>query len=206
MSTNTTAAKIPMAETQPSPAAAPMAEPEIRLSKAVSIQIISETQEADYPCAFWVGLMSPGVLSPGSLLDFPETSAILTKASTQGVVEQEPLMLSDSRSAPPRQIYLVPKPAGDFRHDTAWIQNIVKTVSDWSPEQIGIYIAPSLIRNDLSHSLLLTILRELVSLRVASSFFLYTGDYGFHSVLNAALRLKAELADEPKAPPILVFH
>jgi hypothetical protein len=206
MSTNTSQAKSLTAEMQSPQLAPPMVEPEIRLSKAVSIQIVSESQEADYPCPFWVGLMSPGVLSPGSLLDFSETSAILTKASTQGVVEREPVMLSDSLSAPPRHIYLVPKPPGDFRQNTAWVQEIIKTVSDWSPEQIGIYIAPSLIRNDQSHDLLLAILRELIALRTSSQFFLYTGEYGLHSVLNAALRLKMELADQPKAPPIMVYH
>jgi hypothetical protein len=206
MSTNANPPKISLAEKRLPQAAPPISEPEIRISQAVSIQIVSDSQEADYPCPFWVGLMSQGVLSPGSLLDFQETSAILTKASTQGVVEKNPVMLSDSRSAPPRHIYLVPKPSGDFRQDATWVRDLVKTVSDWSPEQIGIYIAPSLISNDLSHNLLLNILRELISLRAASQFFLYTGDYGFHSVLNAALKLKMELADEPKAPPILIYH
>jgi hypothetical protein len=194
------------AENQPSQSGLPGAEPEVSISKTISIQIISESQETDYPCSFWVGLMSQGVLSPGSLLDFSETSAILSMASSQGVVEKEPVMLSDSQSSPPRHIYLVPKPPGDFRQDTVWVQDIVKTVSDWSPEQIGIYIAPNLIRNDRSHELLLVILRKLISVRAASQFFLYTGDYGLHSVLNAALKLKMELAEETKAPLVLVYH
>lgn len=183
-------------------------EPEIQLPKAeaISIQLVSDTQESASPCAFWIGLMAQGSHSPGSLLDFPEATAILTQASTAGVLERAPVMLSDSRYIPPRHIYLMPRPPSGFRESATWIQEILRTVTAWAPAQIGIYMAPALVRYDASHELMLTILRELIAIQATHQFFLFTGEHGLHSVLNAALRLKAELAGEMKTPPILVFH
>ena len=183
-------------------------EPEISLPNThdITIQIVCKAQELDYPCSFWVGLMANGSHSPSSLLDLPEATSILTEASTHGVVEREPLMLSDSRSVPPRHVFLLPRPPAEFRVSAAWIHKLIQTVSSWAPEQIGVYIAPILARNDATHELMLTVLRELISSRAARQFFLFTGEHGFHSILNAALRLKNELATDPKCPPVLVFH
>lgn len=182
----------------------PMGEPEINVPTTRPVELYLVTSETDATCNFWVGLARQGGHSPAQLMDLGEVPALLTEAAIRGVDESGPLMLSDSSRTPPRYVYLLPLPRRDFRERAVWIHELVATIKAWSPASAGFYIAPQLMEPSEAHDLLLSVLREAIRATPTQEFYLLTGSHGMNSVMNAALKLKAEMDSETLS--LHVFH
>jgi len=171
--------------------------------RSVNMRLVSTGSEAG--CNFWIGLAGRGDQPPANLMDVPEITALLTEAASRGITEQGPLMLSDTLTKPPRYVYLLPPPpSGDFRARTIWIEELVRALEPLAPSAVGIYLSPQLVQKPACHDLLQEMLAGVVRSVPTRDYFLLTADYGTNSVLNVALRLKAELdSDELR---LNVFH
>lgn len=182
----------------------PGLEPEINVPTTRPVELYLVTTEAEAECNFWVGLSRQGGHSPAQLMDLAEVPSLLTEAAIRGVDEQGPLMLSDSSRTPPRYVYLLPVPREDFRDRAIWIHELVATIKSWAPPSAGLYIAPQLLESTEAHDLLLSVLREAIRNTTTEEYYLLTGTHGLNSVMNAALRLKAEMDSETLS--VHVFH
>lgn len=179
-------------------------EPSINLSTTRPVELYLVTNEAETTCNFWVGLARQGAQSPAHLMDLAEVPVLLTEAAIRGIDETGPLMLSDSSRTPPRYIFLLPTPRDDFRERAIWIHDLVGTLKSWAPACAGFYISPELMNSADAHDLLLSVLREAIRNTQTEEYYLLTGSHGLNSVMNAALRLKAELDSETLS--LHVFH
>lgn len=178
--------------------------PEINLPKVRLVSLHLVATELDAPCSFWVGLAPEGKQAPAKLMDLSNIGNLLTQAATDGVIDGGPLMLSDTSVSPPRYVYLLPLPSDSLVARAQWIHDLVSTVRSWSPEGAGFYIAPELIEVPKAIELLLAVLSEAIEQAPTRDYYLLTGAYGLNSLLNAALRLKADL-DTDKLT-LHVFH
>lgn len=192
------------ASPEPALAATPGLEPEINVPKTRPVELYLVTTETEAECNFWVGLARQGGHSPAQLMDLSEVPSLLTEAAIRGVDEQGPLMLSDSSRTPPRYVYLLPVPRSDFRDRAIWIHDLVGAIKSWAPPSAGLYIAPQLLDSAEAHDLLLSVLREAIRNTTTEEYYLLTGTHGLNSVMNAALRLKAEMDSETLS--LHVFH
>jgi len=170
--------------------------------RTVTLKLAIADNEAN--CHFWIGLAKPGELTPASLLDQKNVSAVFAEAASKGVSDEGPIMLSDTSVNPTRFIYLLQVPGPDFRDRTAWVTSLVNMIRSWAPRTAGFYMAPELILANDSQELLQQVLRELILTTPATDFYLLVGTHGLNAVLNTSLRLKLEL--ESDTLNLLVFH
>ncbi len=174
------------------------------LPRAAAVHIIDPV-DMEF-CSFWLGMFRQGKLEPQDL--FGEKANLfgaLERAAVKGMSEKDPVMVSDTSVQPPRFLYMMPTPTGDFRERLQWVAKIVDTVKSWAPDRIGIYLAPELVKPLEARDLLHQLLRGLIAETPARDYFLIPGGHGFNAVLNAALELKAELLDEHNIS-MFVFH
>lgn len=186
------------------PGAGPALEPAINVPTTRPVELYLVNGEAEAACNFWVGLARQGGHSPAQLMDLKEVPALLAEAATRGVDENGPLMLSDSSCVPPRYVYLLPLPRDEFRDRAVWIHDLVQAIKAWATPCAGLYIAPELMDSAEAHDLLLAVLREAIRNTQTQEYYLLTGTHGLNSVLNAALRLKAEMDSDTLS--LHVFH
>lgn len=170
--------------------------------KTIAIHLISSD---DMPqCQFWLGLFHGGKLTPPTLLETQNCEDVFRKASSEGLCESGPIMLTDSSSNPARFYYLLPEPGNGIKDRATWLHSLVQTMKSWSPKGCGIYLAPNLLTKKDVHELLGQIMHELVLATNTSEYYLMTGNFGLNSVLGSALKIKAEL--EPEDVTVYVFH
>lgn len=171
------------------------------LADAAMINLVAREDLSQ--CSFWLGVFQRGTLNPASLLDSEDIAGVFLKAATDGITEQEPIMLSDSLPEHPRFFYFVPAPA-EYDHATTWTESIAKTLIDLKLPQLGIYFAPELLTKSKAQTLLKELMTALIKEAGIKQYHLYTGGHGSNPVLNAALELKNQL--ETDAARIFVFH
>ena len=168
----------------------------------VELHLVHSPTQAQ--CDFWIGLTAPGPHAPLSLLGEPELSQVLHIAASEGLNETGPLLLADATAVPPRSVLLMPVPVADFRSRTLWVVELAQTLRAWSPRDIGFYMAPEALPREAGLDLLASVLRELIMTSKATNFYLLTGAHGLNPLLNAALRLKADLQSDSLS--LFVYH
>jgi hypothetical protein len=172
------------------PAAAPKA----------SVHVISK----DHPALpnFWVGFFKQGTYKPSELYRL-STYEILERASNEGIAEDDTVMLVDGTGNSPKFLYLINQAnLGEDGHEAS--EKIRKTLTSWKTPKIGIYLCPSLNREELFGDLLQDILTELISGLEIREYYLLTGRYGLNKLVNIAHELKASL--ESSGIVIDFFH
>lgn len=171
-------------------------------SKVIGIHLINPEEMSNY--CLWVGFFQKGSMQPPDLMDTESILELFEKAASDGLAESAPVMLSDSSTSPKaRYIYLLPEPdTGEDPSD--WVKQLVSTVKSWSPEKVGLYLAPSLLTKSSSQTLLKKIISELVISTKTTDYFILPGKHGTNSILNTALEIKADLDKENVK--IYVFH
>lgn len=170
--------------------------------KSASIHLISTEEMA--VCSFWIGLFQRGNLTSPELFDKGHVNEIFQQAATHGLKETTPVMLSDTSMIPPRFIYLLPEPGKDSHADGGWIKQLVTTVQSWSPQKIGIYLAPELVNHQTIQELLIQMMDEMVRVSKISEYYLISATHGLNALLNTAIKIKSKL-DHDKIN-VLVFH
>ena len=185
--------------TTPAPLAGASATPGYR---AVEIRLVAS--DTGVPCHFWLGLAKPGDESPSRLMDYRDIGALFTEAATSGINEQGPLILSDSSVSPPRFVFLMPVPESDANARKRWMDDVMGTMTSWSPAAAGVYIAPQLLASTSAEDLLRDLLRRLVAGGKTDEIFLLVGTHGQNALLNVALSLKADL--DGNDVKLFVFH
>ncbi len=181
--------------------AGPMIEKE-GLARKVAIHLISDT-DAHSEC-FWLGLFHRGSLTPPELLEHQSISQLFDEAASKGLKEQGPVMLSDALGTKTRYVYLLPEPRGSEESKADWVNQLVETVKSWSPPKVGIYLSKELLGKDLTHELLINILKKLIQNSQSTDYYLIPGTHGVNSILNTSLEIKSELTSDKLW--IYVFH
>lgn len=197
-------------ETRPQGAtSAGSAEPSPNLSFAEEtrhrlVLYITRPEEV-HNCHFWVGLYRQGALRATDLLSLPSIEDIYHCAATEGVRDQEPILVADTSNLPAKGFYLLPT-HGRHQTDQAEIETMVQSIATAleaiKPQRVGLYFSPELM-DKTSCGLLLK--HCLLKLRDANTreFYLYAGAHGVNTVLNTALEVKMMLVDQEE---VLVFH
>lgn len=189
------APKGPNTVAEPHAAAAP-ADP------AVTLHLVSQPDTAT--CPFWIGLSTRGPLTPPALFAHADLGELLATAATTGIVESEPLMLSDAAAQPPLSVYLVPAPGESFRERAAWTVQLTQALRAWAPPVVGLAFVPAAAPTEQALVLMTEVLRAAIEGGMKATFHLDCGGHGINSVLNAALKLKAELGGEGHS--VYVYH
>ena len=169
-------------------------------NRALAIHLIS--QEDMPSCPFWIGLFQKGSLSANVLFESKNFEEVFERAAREGLAESAPVMLSDSMQSPTRYMYLLPEPGHEIKRRAEWIHSLITTITAWSSPKVGIYLAPALVSQKLMHELLQQILTEAMEKTKLTDYYLQTSTHGMNSILNTALKIKAEL-DSIEA---YVFH
>ncbi|MFK7826032.1 MAG: hypothetical protein AB8G05_17910 [Oligoflexales bacterium] len=170
-------------------------------AKEISIKLVSS--EKDTGCYFWVGLCRKGELHPHNLLDVDHIQEIFDQAAKNGINDDGPIMLSDSRTQLPRFIYLLPPPESDGE-EVQWISQLLKTINSWSPTHLGFYLSPDLLSSQNSHALLKNVLKKMMLEAESQEYFLLLGSHNLNTMLNTALSIRMDL--QSKNVALSVFH
>ena len=166
----------------------------INTGRQVIARIVRDASAS--PCEFWFGLAKSGSHAPLGLLGEKPTDDLLKIAATEGISESGPVVLFDAKSESPRGLLLMPLPEAKYQDQTGWLDSLITTLLPWSPDRIGIYLAPEAIGTDPSMELLSAVLHRIVQNTRIREIFLLTGNHGTNHLLNAALRLKQELTTD----------
>ena len=161
----------------------------------------------EYPgegCNFWLGLASKGERTPQNVLGAATVVKMLDDAAVEGVIDDAPIMLSDTTQTPAQYLYLMPVPETDFRDRSRWIHTILETIKNWNPETIGIYLHPAVINSDSAKDLLGATLTALIESTRIKNYYLLVGSHGVNALINTALKVKTEL--ETADREVVVFH
>jgi len=161
----------------------------------------------EYPgkgCDFWLGLASKGQRTPQNVLGAATVVKMLDDAAVEGIVDDAPIMLSDTTQTPAQYLYLMPKPEPEFRDRSLWIHTILETIKNWNPETIGIYLHPAVISSTAAKELLGATLTALIESTKIKNYYLLVGSHGVNDLINTALRVKNDL--ETSDREVVVFH
>jgi hypothetical protein len=185
-----------MSGTQVTPADVGMASTE---SDILSLIITRPEDTTD--CPFWIGLYKKGEASARDVFTLERIEDVFKLLTERGLDEKQALMLSDSSGQGVRQFYLVPETLCRTDRQEAKIL-ILKTIEALKPSRIGIYFGIDAKNPDNSRAMLEEILIGLARTGIRE-LFLFTGNLGVNTVLNAALRVKHGLAGSKE---LQVFH
>jgi len=178
------------------PANAGMTSPE-----ADVLSLIITRPEDITDCPFWIGLYKKGEAGAREVFGLERIDDVFKLLTEQGLNEEQALMLSDSSGEAVRQFYLVPEVL--CRQDRLQAKALIlKTVDALKPSRIGVYFGIDAKDSDSSRVLLEEILIGLARTGIRE-LFLFTGNLGVNTVLNAALRVKHGLAGSKE---LQVFH
>ena len=172
--------------------------------RPVTLRLVSSDSEAE--CNFWVGLAQlDGTLTPGQILDDQRSiQDVFADSASKGIAGDQPLLVTDTERVPPRYLYFLGPPAGEFRERAIWLSELTKTIRSIQPGAIGFYLDPQLASEDEDHELVLAILRELIRVSDTVDYYLLIGEYGLNTLLNASVKLRAELLQD--SINLYVFH
>ncbi|HYX36732.1 MAG TPA: hypothetical protein VE954_26785 [Oligoflexus sp.] len=185
-----------MSGAQTTPANVGMVSPE---AEFLSLIITRPEDSAD--CPFWIGLYKKGEAGAREVFGLERIDDVFKLLTEQGIDEKQALMLSDSSGEVVRQFYLVPEVlCMSDRQEAKTL--ILKTVDALKPTRIGVYFGIDMKNPDSSRVLLEEILIGLARTEIRE-LFLFTGNLGVNTVLNAALRVKHGLAGSKE---LQVFH
>lgn len=181
---------------QVTPANVGMASPE---SDVLSVIITRPEDTAD--CPFWIGLYKKGKSGAREVFGLARIEDVFKLLTERGLDEKQALMLSDSSAEIVRQFYLVPEEL--CRSDRQEVKGLIlKTIDALKPSRIGVYFGIDADDPESSRMLLEEILIGLARTGIRE-LFLFTGNIGVNTVLNAALRVKQGLAGTKE---LQVFH
>ena len=166
----------------------------INTGRQVIARIVRDAYSSN--CEFWFGLAKLGPHPPLGLLRKTPTDDLLKIAATEGISESGPVVLFDAESESPRGLLLMPFPEANYQNQTGWLDSLLATLLPWSPDRIGIYLAPEAVGVDPSMELLSSVMQQIVQNTRIREIFLLTGNHGTNHLLNAALRLKQELTTD----------
>lgn len=155
-------------------------------------------------CNFWLGLARKGLRTPQNIMGGTSVANMLDEAAVEGVSDDAPIMLSDTTQIPSQYLYLMPVPELEFRDRSLWIHNILETTKNWNPETIGIYLHPAILSSEAAKDLLASTLTALIETTRIKNYYLLVGSHGVNSLINTALKVKAEL--ETADREVVVFH
>jgi hypothetical protein len=162
--------------------------------------IITRPEDTTH-CPFWVGLYKKGEAGAQEVFGLERIDDVFKLLTEEGLNEEQALMLSDSSGQAVRQFYLVPEVL--CRKDRMGAKALIlKTVEAMKPSRIGLYFGIDAKDPDSSRLLLEEILMGLAETGIRE-LFLFTGDLGVNTVLNAALCVKHGLAG---SLDMRVFH
>lgn len=162
------------------------------------------TEAPGTDCNFWLGLARKGEQTPQSIMGGISVATMLDDAAMEGVSDDAPIMLSDTTQIPSQFLYLMPVPELEFRDRSLWIHQIIETTKNWNPETIGIYLHPAILASDAAKELLASTLTALIETTRIKNYYLLVGSHGVNSLINTALKVKAEL--ETADREVVVFH
>lgn len=169
---------------------------------AFNLRLVNDDQNE---CHFWVALSKHGSLTPNELLDQKSVSQILIAAAKEGLSEEGPIILSDSRISPPRYVYLLPKPElKKTGTKSMWLQDLSAAVTSWSPPALGFYFAEELMTVPEVDTLLEKIMLDILKNISTRNIYFLIGTYNINTILNFALRLKDRFWKS--GIEIFVFH
>jgi hypothetical protein len=185
-----------MVGAQTNPSDVGMVSPE---SNVLSLIVTRPEDTAD--CPFWIGLYKKGVAEAREVFALEKIEDVFKLLTEQGLDEKQALMLSDSSGEMIRQFYLVPESL--CRGDRIEAKTLIlKTIDSLKPTRIGIYFGIDPTHADDNRALLEEILIGLSRTDIRE-LYLFTGNIGVNTVLNAALRVKKTLAGSKE---LQVFH
>lgn len=178
------------------PANVGIAQPE---PEVLSLIITRPEDSAD--CPFWIGLYKKGEAGAREVFNLDRIEDVFHLLTERGLNENQALMLSDSSGEAIRQYYLVPETL--CQNDRIEAKNLIlKTVEALKPTRIGVYFGIDAKHPDNSRLLLEEILIGLARTGILE-LYLFTGQLGVNTVLNAALRVKQGLRGSKE---LQVFH
>lgn len=185
-----------MSGTQVAPANVGIANPE---SNVLSLIITRPEDKAD--CPFWIGLYRKGEAGAREVFALERIEDVFKLLTERGLDEKQALMLSDSSGESVRQFYLVPETL--CKNDRQEAKSLIlKTIEALKPSRIGVYFGIDAKNPEASRMMLEEILIGLARTGIRE-LFLFTGNLGVNTVLNAALRVKHGLAGSKE---LQVFH
>jgi hypothetical protein len=174
-------------------------ESEIPRRLAIYITRPDETQN----CDFWIGLYKHGNGTPTKLLQSKSIEEFYHIASTDGLPDKKPILLSDTADARARHFYLISENDWMTRPDFA-ISEISKALNALHPKKAGFYFSSDLVKNPLLTELFRETLIEACKTST-KEYYLFVGNIGINRLVNIAMEVKEALEQETNEQ-IFVFH
>ncbi len=166
-----------------------------------TLSLIITRPEDTTDCPFWIGLYKKGLSGAREVFALERIDEVFKLLTERGLDENQALMLSDSSGEGVRQFYLVPEKLCQTDRQEAKAL-ILKTIEALKPNRIGVYFGIDSKNPEQNRALLEEILIGLARTGIRE-LFLFTGNLGVNTVLNAALRVKHGLAGSKE---LQVFH
>lgn len=165
--------------------------------------------ENESSCQLWVGVTRNGQLSCSQLIDMNKVPLILHEAALQGATVKPPLLLSDVRKNSFKNIYLAEIPYFENKSNSlesleTWVEELCRAVEGFSSQDVGFYLSPEILGEELSHTMLNNILQKLLLNRKIKQYSLLIGTHGINSLLDLSLKIKAQVAQ--KNVHLTVYH
>ena len=167
----------------------------------VTLSLVDDTDAE--ACGFWVGLYKTGKLKPPDLWQLGSIEEVFRTASVKGLAEEGPVMVTEASGGESRLIYLLPGPGRGEEVKT--VSDLTQTLLSWTPDSLGIYLAPGTARNREDGGLLLQMLTDIIRKTDISHFYLLSGRHGINPLLNTAMMVK-EVFEKEKGPEVRIFH
>jgi len=154
------------------------------------------TIHEDSKCKFWIALFQKGKLGVSELLTHQSLGDIFSEAVQIGLNEKDNFMFVDSKLRPSRYIYFshLFSPM-NLASKNEWIDQIKQVVRSWSPEHIGLYLAPQLFSKPKElYKLLDTLVTHLIISKLSvKHIYFWKGDIRYNSLLNITVNIKSHL-------------
>ncbi len=144
------------------------------------------------PCSFWVGLYkSKGKGNTAKFLEAHKLDDAFRYLGEEGLEDDQPLMFSDNSGASHRQFFLLPESSVSRDANTSKAL-LLSTVEALGQKEIGLYLAPKLLRQPETEGYLSQLIEGFARLKIGT-LHLLTTDIGVNELINVSLKIKESL-------------
>lgn len=152
-------------------------------------------------CNFWIGLYKMGTIPPQDLYDHTNIDEVYYKAASDGVSDDEAILISNTERDPAEHFYLLPQE--DLKNSPQKvIDQIYDVLKAMAPKRAGFYFSRDLVDQETCLNLLKKVIVACKE-SPTKEFYLFAGKHGVNSILNTALDVKAEIQGDMD---VIVFH